>query len=159
MKSRDKLGIKQWWIIPIEEIKKGDVVEIIPPSENLNKRYIVSEIRGDRIMLDNNCLSIEKDKIVWVIRWYPSDSDLLAGVINLDNLLIDFPDNEWEITPVFTLDMLDEYEGVSRISVRIDDGPTSFVWLDHRGWCFRKEWIIWDDLKFYAIWQGKSYFI
>lgn len=161
METRNELGIKRWWTISMEEIQEWDVVEIIPTKDYPNRRYVVSDTYDWKLFIDSDWKPIPDDlEILWIIRWYPSDDDLLNHRVNLTDLKLDFPEEEWQMDPVFTWDMLMDYEFVDRLTFTVSREPDRWVVrLHNRGYAFRKEWIIWDSLKFYPIGKWVSYFI
>lgn len=173
MKSRDELGIKYGGTISRYDIRRGDIIEITPNEwDRLNRRYVVDKVLTlSALWIDSlwvkfddelHTREITDERIIWVIRWFPSD-DELRGMGWLSPMRIDYPDYDWQESPVFTEEMREDYEGVNDLLLHVESSPrTRSVMDDYRlysaGYAFNKRWILWDTLKFYSF-NNLSYFI
>lgn len=165
MKTRYELGIPMGWHITREEIQRWDVIEVVPGLELKNRRYVVegTDFGVIRIRLEYGItdLSLNDERIIWVIRWYPSDDEFTIGE-EIWPLRIDVPDDEWEVSPVFTDEMIEDYSGVETLLFTVHNDSINEmdkIRLHNMGFSWNKRWIIWDTLKFYTFENVLSYFI
>lgn len=161
MDSRFQLGIKSWGSIQLENLIKWDVIEVEPMERGYpNRRYVITSIDKDGIYVDYKHTPVPKEIIIGAIRGYPSDDDLLQHNVSLVDLKIDYPDEERDFNPVFTYDMLEDFEDRETITCTASrDTITNEVRLHGWGYAWDKRWFIWDTLKFYSICKGVFYFI
>lgn len=173
MKERFELGIKYGGSISRNDIRPGDVIEIVPEEQlEQNRRYVVSEVVPWKfISFDKweNIWDFNDSRILGVIRWYPADEELEI-MTHPDNgiwpLRIDYPDWERQESPVFTYEMLEDYEFIWEgwpLSFTLEHAPDERAMdtlrLYNQGYAWNKRWIIWDSLKFYSFGKSISYFI
>lgn len=160
MRTWEELWIKYWGRIPIDEIIPWDVIEL--DYQVWNRRYIVKKIEWDYIRIDDrDVISKNNPDIVWVIRWYPDDEEMKRLVLE-KQFCVDVPDMARDSSPVFVSDMIERFK--PDIPYRFNTIHASIValdelWLNCSWYTFDKRWILWDSLKFYAIWEKVSYFI
>lgn len=159
MRTWNELWIKHWGRISIDEIIPWDVIELDYPTGN--RRFIVKKVEENYIHIDaKDIISKDNPNIVWVIRGYPEDDEMIE-LVKENRFYIDVPDTTRDITPVFVSDMIRRFK---------PDIPYAFITLYsnsifdkyclHCNWySFNKRWILWDSLKFYSIWEKVSYFI
>lgn len=169
MKTRNELGIKYTGRIGRDEIKPGDIIEIEPEEgSEMNRRYIVNRITPEgMIEFDRRGYhwAIDDENIIGVIRWFPTNDELnrMARDGWIWPLRIDYPDYEREESPVFTYEMLEDYDGVETLLFSIQAVPDREAMdnlrLHNSGYAWNKRWIIWDTLKFYSLSNAISYFI
>lgn len=169
MKTRNELGIKYAGRINRDEIKPGDVIEIEPEEgSEMNRRYVVNRILPDgMIEFDRRWYHrpIDDENIIGVIRWFPTDDELRRMIRDgwIWPLRIDYPDYEREERPVFTDEMLEDYDEVETLLFSMQTVPDreamDNIRLHNSGYAWNKRWIIWDTLKFYSLSNGISYFI
>lgn len=171
MKERFELGIKCGGSISRDDIRPGDVIEIIPDERlEQNRRYIVNEVvPWQLISFDKREFTwdINDPRILGVIRWYPTDEEL-ETMTRPDNgiwpLRIDYPDWERQESPAFTDEMLEDYECdiwplTFTLGPALNERAMDTMRLHNEGWAWNKRWIIWDSLKFYSFGENISYFI
>ncbi len=173
MKERFELGIKYGGSISRDDIRPGDVIEIIPEEQlEQNRRYVVSEVVPWKIISFDrweNIWDFDDPRILGIIRWYPDDEEL-ETMAHPDNriwpLKIDYPDWERQESPVFTYEMLEDYEFIWEgwpLTFTLEHAPDERAMdtlrLYNQGYAWNKRWIIWDSLKFYSFGKSISYFI
>ena len=162
MRTWEELWIKFWGHISIDDITRWDVIELDYPTGN--RRFIVSKIENDYIHIDNrDVISKANPDIVWVIRGFPDD-DEMKELIKDNKFCIDVPDTERKMAPYFADGMIKQFKPDTPYKFNTVLAPTasnvlSGRWLSLEWFYLEKRWILWDTLKFYAVWQKVSYFI
>ena len=160
MRTWEELWIKYWGRIDIDDIARWDVIELDYPTGN--RRFIVDKVEKDYFHIDNRvAISKTNPNIIWVIRGFPNDDEMRI-LVNERLFYIDVPDKERSISPYFSNEMIERFRPDIPYKFNIVPAPSHVLedyWLDSDWWFFEKRWILWDSLKFYAVWEKVSYFI